>query len=314
MCTFTSISIELTKRCNLNCQYCYAGANSKAYSDIDYKQLSLFFKDFKKSGGQKVLLTGGEIFLHNHVTEIIQNAYEAGLIVDLFTNGTLIQDEQVSLIQKYIHQVFISLDGPQETHDRLSCVQGSYARTVCSINELSKSGVAINLQSMIVPENKDHNEWLLELLRNYEIKTVVLSHVSRVGKGREAVDLLLGDSQMLSLLDLSADLVERCQYKTRIVTNIITDEMRMAFYNDFTHILAPWMMPNGDIYLCYNTQSDYWKYTDYTRYPSFRQDAYEKYWDLNARLLESTKNRAYFDLFYVIDEVSTEIIKEKVHL
>jgi len=311
---FSSINIELTKRCNLYCLYCYANANSKLYSDIDPERLAAFFKSFKNSGGQKVLLTGGEIFLHEYALDIIENAHKIGLIVDIFTNGTLIEDEQADVIKKYVNQVFISLDGPKSTHDYLSCVDGSYVKTCRAIERLGTDGVSVNLQTMIIPDNKDNCAWLLDVLHKMEIKTVVLSHVSQVGKGKAASNLILDDKQILSLLVLSASLAERCQYKTRVVTNVITSQMRKVFYNDFTHMIVPWMMPDGNIFLCYNTDYNYWKGTDYMYYPSFCKNIDESYKELNVRLLETTKDMEFFDLFHVIDEVSDAIIKENLRI
>jgi MoaA/NifB/PqqE/SkfB family radical SAM enzyme len=311
MNTFKSISIELTKKCNLSCRYCYAGANQiKSSIDINQNLLYYFFDKFKNAGGKKVLLTGGEVFLHKNVLEIIEHAYNAGLIIDVFTNGTLVLDEHIHVLKKYVNQIFLSLDGPESVHNHLSCVPDSYKKTYEVIKKLSENKISINLQTMIVPDNINDYGWLLDIIRNIDIKTVVLSHVSSVGKGLEAPELILDNNQMMSLLKASADITEKCNFKTRIVTNIITNEMRKVFYNEFTNVIAPWMMPNGNIYSCYNTNLDYWKLSDYKKFPLLDADASRRLSVLSTRIATVVENMEYFDLFQIINTVSDTIIKE----
>ena len=307
---YSAISIELTKRCNLLCRYCYAGTEQGSRAFIDYERLCGFLESFVGSGGRKVLLTGGELFLHDRVLDIIKYASRLGLIVDIFTNGTLVTDAHIDVIGKRVNQVFLSLDGPQSVQDRLSGTPGSFDRVRETAVKFAGSGVATNLQSMIVPENLNDFGWLLDILGSVDIRTVVLSHVSRMGKGTEVPELLLDDGQMLHLLRRSAELMKCSGYKTRIVTNIVTSDMRRVFYGDFVDFIHPWMMPDGTIYTCYNTSLGYWKLSDYVRYPAVEPYAADRLRCLNERLVEQTEHMPFFDLFQMIHVVSEDMARE----
>ncbi|MCI9448825.1 MAG: radical SAM protein [Clostridiales bacterium] len=307
-----SISIELTKKCNLFCRYCYAqtdNCDSKIFINKD--KLIKFFKKFKQEGGEKVLLTGGEMFLHKDVLNIMYSASEEGLILDIFTNGTLINDRELSAIINCVNQVYISLDGPATVQKNLSGVD-CYERVYQTIRLLDECGVNINLQVMVVPQNLENLGWLSELIHGHRINTVRLAHVSRTGKGKYASDLFLNEQQLELLLKTSSILMNESNYKTRVVTNIITYAMRNVFYKDFRQVLSPWMLPDGSIYACYNMLQDYWKISDYEMFPEVNEKVERHLNDLNNRLIELTEGRKYFDLFETIHQASDEMIMKEI--
>lgn len=303
-----SISIELTKKCNLHCRYCYAQTEqSDPQAFIDPNKLAVFFRKFKMAGGEKVLLTGGEMFLHKNVLDIMYAASREGLILDIFTNGTLIEDLHFLVIEECVNQVNISLDGPAAVQKKLSGMN-CYDRVYHTIEQLNDRGANMNLQVMIVPENLNDLEWLSELIHKFKINTVRLAHVSRTGKGRYASDLFLSEQQLKLLLKKSSAIMSECHYKTRVVTNIITHEMRDVFYKDFRQVLEPWLLPDGSIYACYNMLQDYWKMSDYENYPEVDTRIDQRLCDLNYYLLNITKDKEYFDLFETIHQASSEMI------
>ena len=88
-----SLDIELTKRCNLRCLYCYADAGEGYKEELGLNEVINIVDQARQLGLKTLNLTGGEPLLHKTYFEIAEYAHEHNISVLLFTNGTLITDK-----------------------------------------------------------------------------------------------------------------------------------------------------------------------------------------------------------------------------
>ena len=86
-------SVELTFRCNLRCVHCYvtgAAQDCPAQNELTVTELDNLFAQMAEEGCFWLLLTGGEPLLRQDFSEIYISAKRKGMLINLFTNGTLI--------------------------------------------------------------------------------------------------------------------------------------------------------------------------------------------------------------------------------
>src|SRR5260370_14946517 len=90
------VSIEVTRRCPLECQHCY---NNLPMGDQDARQREMTTEEhfrvlyeLVEMGCFWLLYTGGEIFARKDFLEIYTYAKKKGFLITLFTNGTLINE------------------------------------------------------------------------------------------------------------------------------------------------------------------------------------------------------------------------------
>src|ERR1700694_5447781 len=90
------VSIEVTRRCPLECQHCY---NNLPMGDQDARQREMtsdehfrVLDELVEMGCFWLLYTGGEIFARNDFLEIYTYAKKKGFLITLFTNGTLMRE------------------------------------------------------------------------------------------------------------------------------------------------------------------------------------------------------------------------------
>jgi radical SAM protein with 4Fe4S-binding SPASM domain len=153
-------SIELTQRCNNRCVHCY---NNLAAGDQEARQKELSLDEHRRIideiaefGCLWLLLTGGEIFLRNDCLDIYTYAKQKGLLVTLFTNGTLITPD----IADYLSQlppfsIEITLYGnTRETYEAISGVPGSFERCIQGIRLLMDRNLPLKLKTMAIAQNK----------------------------------------------------------------------------------------------------------------------------------------------------------------
>jgi radical SAM protein with 4Fe4S-binding SPASM domain len=167
-------TIELTRRCPLNCLHCY---NNLPLNDPDArgKELTLeehfrILDEISAAGCLWLLFTGGEIFAREDFWEIYFFAKRRGLVITLFTNGTLVDEEAADRLAEWRPLgVEITLYGrTKETHDRVTRVPGSYERSLRGIGLLQERGLPLKLKTMVLSVNR-HEIWDLKRWTEEEV-------------------------------------------------------------------------------------------------------------------------------------------------
>jgi radical SAM protein with 4Fe4S-binding SPASM domain len=129
---------KLTPLCNLRCVMCgqrgekgvlkgsFAAEEAKKIVSLEtYKRLV----DEVKPKRPTVYLWGGEPFLYPDLFPLVDYMIAAGLAVSVNTNGTYLEKHAEEIVRKKWHALFVSLDGFEETNDRIRG-KGSYRRVV----------------------------------------------------------------------------------------------------------------------------------------------------------------------------------------
>jgi radical SAM protein with 4Fe4S-binding SPASM domain len=157
-------TFELTRRCNNQCAHCY---NNLPINDADARsrELSLeeccqILDEIAAAGCLWLLLTGGEIFLRQDFLDIYTYAGQKGMLISLFTNGTLITPEVADyLVRQPPFSIEITLYGhTRETYERVSGVSGSFERCLRGIRLLMERELPLKLKTMAITLNK-HEIW-----------------------------------------------------------------------------------------------------------------------------------------------------------
>ena len=155
-------SMELTWRCNLRCVHCYITASS-SYPELGGGRAELSTAEFCRvadevaaEGCLSLLLTGGEPLLRSDFLDIYRHAKRRGMLLILFTNGTLLNEEIVEELREWPpRRVEITVYGhTQETYERVTGVPGSHARCMAGIELLLKHEVPVQLKTMVMTLNR----------------------------------------------------------------------------------------------------------------------------------------------------------------
>jgi Fe-coproporphyrin III synthase len=139
------IVFDLTRRCNLKCLMC---TQIRHTDDIpDYlrwydprRELALAdwigLLDQVTPFRPRVHITGGEPTVYPYFEDLVREIKGRGLFMRLTTNGTRLAGVADLLVSSDVEIVVVSLDGPEETHDRIRGHQGIFARATAGIKAL----------------------------------------------------------------------------------------------------------------------------------------------------------------------------------
>ena len=147
-------SLEVTRRCPLECQHCYnnlpmgdLAARNRELSKQEYEQL---LTELAEMGVIWLLFTGGEIFARKDFLEIYTFAKQKGFLITLFTNGILINEKIADYLREYPpFAIEITLYGrTKETYEALTQIPGSYDRCMRGIGLLMERGLPLKLKTV----------------------------------------------------------------------------------------------------------------------------------------------------------------------
>jgi radical SAM protein with 4Fe4S-binding SPASM domain len=162
-------TFELTERCNLACIHCFvnqpAGSREAAERELTLAQVRCVLDQLADAGCLFLLFTGGELLLRPDFRDIWRYAKQRGMLVSLFTNGTLLTRRVADFLAEWRPTAIeITLYGAtQETYERVTRVPGSYARCLRGIELLLERGLRLNLKTVLLKANRHE----LEAMRAY---------------------------------------------------------------------------------------------------------------------------------------------------
>ncbi len=135
-----AIDIELTNRCNLACCSCwFHGENGigDRYLGAEMETSEILrFIDQVAPHGPSLYFGGAEPLLREDFLTIAARGKSWGLPIAFTTNGTLLTpDISEELVAAEIDQINLSIDGPEDVHDRLRG-RGNFSTTVSNLCHL----------------------------------------------------------------------------------------------------------------------------------------------------------------------------------
>lgn len=144
--------IEITKRCNLNCEMCFARCdkNNPLNKDLSLEQIEkmMDFYMASENGNAEILqISGGEPTMHKDILQIVQMAKDKGFrYVMINTNGLRIAEDEefVKALSKFKggFEIYLQFDGLTD-----SCYEALRGRELLNI----KRTAVANLSKFNVP-------------------------------------------------------------------------------------------------------------------------------------------------------------------
>ena len=148
-------SIEVTSRCNLNCAHCYIKDNSKKV-ELSFDECCKIIDEIADAGGFWLTFTGGEPFTRKDFLDIYTHAKRKGLIIVIFTNGTLITPKITDYLKDFKpFYLEISLYGvSRDTYKNVTGYADDYDKCMNAISLFLDRKIQFKLKSVLIKENK----------------------------------------------------------------------------------------------------------------------------------------------------------------
>ncbi len=200
-------AMEVTHRCNNRCLHCYnnlaAGNRKAANAELTLVEYRRILDDITNAGCLWLLFTGGEIFLRHDFLDIYTYARKKGLLITLFTNGTLITTEIAEELKRLPpFSIEVTIYGhTRETWESVTKMPGSYQRCINGIDLLMDRGLPLKLKTMAIGPNKHEigkMQQFAEKRLGLEFKFDTMIN-PRVDRSRHPIDFRLTPAEVVQL-------------------------------------------------------------------------------------------------------------------
>jgi MoaA/NifB/PqqE/SkfB family radical SAM enzyme len=145
---------SITERCNLSCNGCYAQAfNRKGTAELTPEKLKDIIAQAHELGTSLILIAGGEPLVRKEVINI--TGCYPDIIFPVFTNGLLIDEEIISVLEKQKNLIpILSIEGNQaETNSRRG--EGVYEYVKKIIGKIRGKSIFWGLSLTLKKDNFD---------------------------------------------------------------------------------------------------------------------------------------------------------------
>lgn len=182
---------ETTAGCNLNCIHCrrITLADQLVPQDLTTDEAFRLIDQVAEFARPIFVLSGGEPLFRPDIYDIARHASDAGLIVALATNGTMIDADVARKIRESgVRRVSISFDGADAaTHDIFRGA-GAFDRALEGARYLTEAGVPFQINTTVAKHNSHQMPETLALAQKTGAQALHLFLLVPVGCGVEIAD------------------------------------------------------------------------------------------------------------------------------
>jgi radical SAM protein with 4Fe4S-binding SPASM domain len=153
------VFFNITKRCNLNCPYCYYDSipvkceeNEEELDSTVWIKLAGEIAEINPRA--KVMISGGEPLIRPDIIEIIEGVSQNNLEVKLVTNATLFTEDIISKLSKIDKfSVQVSIDSIIPEVNAKSRGKGNLEKALTAVHRLKDAGIDVEISSTITRLN-----------------------------------------------------------------------------------------------------------------------------------------------------------------
>ena len=181
-------SFTVTNACNLRCKMCGQWSeegymhreNNNPRQQMKLEAWKRLVDELVENNIKSVLIRGGEPFLYPSIAQLLQYLIQKGMFVSIDTNGTFLDKYAELLVKlKKVH-ITISVDGPEQIHDEVRGVPGTFAKIKQGLRELRKyetehkTEISTSMTFTISQYNYKYLGEMPDIARKLKIKTMVI--------------------------------------------------------------------------------------------------------------------------------------------
>ncbi|WP_378956049.1 radical SAM/SPASM domain-containing protein [Pelosinus sp. sgz500959] len=181
------IWFELTSTCNSKCLHCYAECSPSCPppEQVPHDRWLSLIDEAKQAGATSIQFIGGEPLLYPAWRELVIKAHNLNYdYIEIFTNGTLVDDDCIDFFKKYNVSIATTLYADNaQIHDKITLQPNSFNKTMTTINKLIDANIPLRVASIIMKDNEHEVENIMKLYEKWGMKDAYPDVVRPTGRG-----------------------------------------------------------------------------------------------------------------------------------
>ena len=150
-----SVSLEVTYLCNLRCTFCY-NPTHEAIGEMTTEKMIYVLDELRRLGVAEVIFSGGECMSRPDIFTLLEEAQKRQFRLGMITNATFIDRATAARLKEFgFEKLCMSIHGDNaETHDRATCVPGSFEKFVKALEYLRGAPFGRELKCTVTKFNQ----------------------------------------------------------------------------------------------------------------------------------------------------------------
>lgn len=236
-----NITLQITKRCNLNCKHCYSIKEHNSI-DMSISTVDRLFSNLAVLKIPNITLLGGEPFLHPQIFDILKLSMRYNIFPDIVSNGLIENTIIKKILNIGIDKIAFSLDGLEHAHSRIRG-NNTFDKIINSINNAKKNGIYVRVLSVAMKSNLNSIVELNKLLRD-KVDMHKIIFYSPIGNGR--FDEFVYPNEWLDFID---------NFQTKIGASKVTKTIiQQPYYKKLPkrmcNLKSIFITSSGEVYPC----------------------------------------------------------------
>ncbi len=257
---------QMTNRCQAACEYCKVWQSPS--DELTTGEAKRMLLELRRMGMSRLCFSGGEPLMREDFDDIVSFCDLLGVSMEMNTNGLLVAEHTASL--KKLDLVKISLDGPEEVHDRIRGVR-MFRGIMRNAGAALDAGIRISFTTTLVRENTEIGivDRILDIAREFDTFAAFQPVVSTTPWGSVELDEVAPDREKFR--EVVGHLKEVKARGGSSIRNSMKGLGHVSRWPDFPDmactagIIFVIVESNGDLYACERTP-----YPGGTRFPNVR--------------------------------------------
>lgn len=144
--------------CNCRCVMCDIWKDNKNLRQLTEEDINGLLGSLKKFGTQQVLMSGGEALLNPNFFRFCEILERLDIKVSLLSTGLTLKKHAEQLTQ-HVHDIIISLDGDEETHNEIRNIAGAFVKTREGVQSIKSIDPSYKITARTVIHRMNFRKW-----------------------------------------------------------------------------------------------------------------------------------------------------------
>lgn len=177
--------IHPTLRCNLRCLHCYSTSGPEARDQLDEQMLAGAIVQAREEGFNVLGVSGGEPLLYSKLASILERARAVGMLTTVTSNGMLLDQRRLELLEGRVDLLAISLDGVRASHDWMRAAPGAFDRMVSHLAGVRATGIPFGFIFTLTRENVHELEPVAAFALEQGARLLQIHPLEQLGRARD---------------------------------------------------------------------------------------------------------------------------------